>query len=89
MKYDIVGAMLIFTSAFLYAARYIAAAILLVGSKRWGAGLFEESYGYVGTGVTNWSKLALIAGLGAIVAGALVDSRRQGIEHNKPDGSDA
>jgi hypothetical protein len=84
MKYDLVGSMLIFTSAFLYAVRYITAAIFMgAGLKNWSTDLFHAAYGYVGNELTMWSRLALIGGLGLIVVGAVVDLRRKGAQHNK------
>lgn len=89
MRYDIIGSMLICAAAFLYAARYIAAAIFMTGVTNWNAELFRASYSYVGNGLTIWSTLALIAGLGAIVAGTVAHSRKQNTEHNKSDAGDS
>lgn len=74
MRYDIVGGMLLCISAFLYAARYITAAIFMGGGlNNWSADLFQASYGYVGNGLTTWSTLALFAGLGMIATGTIVN----------------
>jgi len=79
MRYDTVGGMLLFTSAFLYAARYIAAALFMgPGLKSWGVDLFQASYSYVGNGLTTWAILALIAGFATIVAGCVANSRQKG-----------
>ena len=61
------------------------AAIYMGGGKSWSAKLFQASYGYVGNCLTIWSTLALIAGLGMIVAGVAVNSRKQKIKHYKVD----
>ncbi len=85
MRYDIVGALLVCTSAFLYATRYVAAAIFMSGVKSWNAALFQASYGYVGDGLTTWSIVALIAGLGSIGVGLVVSSRKQKREPETAD----
>ncbi len=90
MRYDIVGGMLLWISAFLYAARYMAAALFMgPGLKNWDVRLFQAAYRYVGNGLTTWAMLALIAGLGVIVAGCVVNSRKQKTEPNQPDAGDA
>ena len=69
MRYDIVGGLLILTSAFLYISRYIAAALYIGSSQSWSKELFQASYEYIGNGLTIWSIVALIAGLITLVKG--------------------
>jgi hypothetical protein len=84
MRYDIVGAILLYISAFLYASRYITAAILQSGRP----GGFNSCYDYVGDGLTTWSMLALFAGLGIILWGSVMQLRKKKTKHNKPDVGD-
>ena len=74
-----VGVVLIAVAAFLFAARYLAAAIY--GSNTtgsWDAELFHGMYGYVGSGLTTAAIVALVAGIAYIVFGELTEGRRRG-----------
>ncbi|MDC0325528.1 hypothetical protein OAM01_02105 [bacterium] len=71
MKYDYVGIELLKISAFLYAARYLAAALFMgPGLNNWNHDLFEASYGYVGSGLTVIAGLAAAAGITSLVVAA-------------------
>jgi hypothetical protein len=76
MKYDRIGATLFAIAAFLYAMRYIAAALFMgPGLTNWDFSLFESAYAYVGNGLTNWAVIALVAGLIGMVVGIVKDFR--------------
>ena len=61
MRLDLLGCTLLCISAFLYAVRYIAAALYVgPGSKSWSSRLFSSSYEYVGTGLTRWAVISLL-----------------------------
>ena len=78
MKYDRIGATLFGVAAFLYAMRYIAAALFMgPGLSNWDYSLFEAAYGYVGDGLTNWAVAALVAGLVSIAVGVVKDLRSE------------
>jgi hypothetical protein len=49
-------------SAFLFATRFIAAAIWGTGFSSWNAEHFNNLLGYVDQGLTTWSFVALIFG---------------------------
>ena len=68
MKYDHVGVELLKTAAFLYAARYVAAALFMgPGLKNWDGNLFHASYNYIGNGLTVWAIISAIVGVVMIV----------------------
>ena len=72
MKYDNISAACIVSAAILYASRYIAAALFMgPGLKNWDHTLFDESYKYIGTGLTSWAIVALIAGVVAFIVGSI------------------
>jgi hypothetical protein len=73
-----VGLGLIAIAAFLYAARYVSAAIFGSGVKSWDAELFRAMYGYVGSGLTTAAIIALVAGIVFIVFGELTEGRSRG-----------
>lgn len=76
MKYDRIGSTLFAISAFLYAMRYIAAALFMgPGLTNWDFSLFEAAYGYVGNGLTNWALIALIGGFICLAVGIVKDFR--------------
>lgn len=50
-------------AAFLYAARYISAAIFGSGVQSWNSDIFSELLRYVGNSLTILSVIALIAGI--------------------------
>jgi len=76
MKYDRIGATLLAIAAFLYAMRYIAAALFMgPGLTNWDYSLFEAAYGYVGDGLTNWAVIALVASLICLTVGIVKDLR--------------
>ena len=77
MKYDRIGTTFFAIAAFLYAVRYISAALFMgPGLTNWDYPLFEAAYGYVGNGLTNWAIIALITGLVCMAVGIVKDSRR-------------
>ena len=76
MKYDRIGTTFFAIAAFLYAARYIAAALFMgPGLTNWDYPLFEAAYNYVGDGLTNWAVVALVIGLICMVVGIVKDSK--------------
>ncbi len=75
MKYDHIGTELLKIAAFLYAARYIAAAVFMgPGLSNWNADLFKSSYQYVGSELTTWAIISAIAGVVLIIV-ALIGQR--------------
>ena len=63
MSRRITGTLLLVISASLYATRYLAAAIFGSSLTNWSSELFKAMFQNVGPGLTNWSTVALIAGL--------------------------
>ncbi len=61
------GICLIFTAAFLYAVRYLSAAIFGAGVASWSEDLFQAMFRYVGSGLSVASTFALIAGIAYLV----------------------
>ena len=57
------GTLLIVTSAVLYVAHYLAAAIYGSSSPGWSSELFDAMRQYVGTELVTWSIIALSAGI--------------------------
>ena len=77
MRYDVIGGILFAVSAFLYASRYLAAALFMgPGLSNWNGTLFKAAYGYIGDGLTTWATITLIAGLGCIAVGVMKDLRQ-------------
>ena len=54
-------------AAFLYAMRYVAAAIYRSGASNFGPQSFKDAYGYIGHGLTFWAIIFAIAGLAIMV----------------------
>ena len=70
MKHEIIGSTLIFTSAFLYASRFVAAAIFMApGLNGWSHELFEDGYRYIGSDLTIFSIIALVVGIMILLIG--------------------
>lgn len=68
MKYDYVGVELLKIAAFLYAARFVAAALFMgPGLKNWDRRLFTASYEYVGTELTIAAAIAAIGGIAMVI----------------------
>ena len=61
------GALLIITSAILYASRYLAAAIYSSSFPGWSRDMFQDMLEYVGHGPVIWGIVALAAGIGYLV----------------------
>lgn len=62
-----VGALFIVIAAFLYAVRYLAAAIYGSNMSSWNKELFDHLLSYVGSGPLILSWIALIVGLGLFI----------------------
>ena len=73
MKYDLIGSVLLFISALLYAARYIATACCLAGRERWDLDAYRSAYRYVGRALTTWAIIALVLGLVSLGYGVYRD----------------
>jgi len=63
-------------AAFLFASRYLCAAVFGSGVRSWSSGLFRAMYGYVGPGLSIAASVALVAGVGYIIWGELTDRRK-------------
>jgi mannose/fructose/N-acetylgalactosamine-specific phosphotransferase system component IIC len=71
MKCDYVGIELLKIAAFLFAARYIAAALFIgPGLKNWNSALFNSSYQYVGSGLTVGAGISAAAGIAMLIVAA-------------------
>ena len=57
------GALLLAIAAFLFATRYLSAAIYGSAMNSWSMELFRNMFHNVGSGLTNWSMVTLVAGL--------------------------
>ena len=73
-------------AAFLFATRYVCAAIFGSGVKSWDAGLFHSMYGYVGSGLTTAAVVSLVVGIVYLVAGELLDVLRRGARNDASQG---
>lgn len=67
MSRRVTGVLFIAIAAFLYAARFVAAAIWGAGVTNWNTQLFSNMYDYIGNGLTIWSILALLVGAGYLI----------------------
>ena len=65
-------------SAFLFASRYITAAIFGSGVSSWNARLFAHMLGYVGNTLTVLSIIALIVGIIYLVLAERSESEAKG-----------
>ncbi len=54
-------------AAFLFASRYVCAAIFGTGVKSWDSSLFSAMYSYVGSDLTTAAVIALVAGVGYLI----------------------
>jgi hypothetical protein len=73
-----VGVVLIAIAAFLFAARYVTAAVYGSNtSGSWDAEVFRGLYSYVGSGLTTAAIVALVAGIAYIVFGELTEGGRR------------
>ena len=71
MKHDYVGIELLKIAAFLFAARYVSAAIYMgPGAHRWGTEPFEASLAYVGPGLPTGAGMAAAAGVMMLIIAA-------------------
>jgi hypothetical protein len=77
MSRRIAGVTLIGISAFLYATRFIAAAIWGSGFTSWNAEHFNNLLGYVDQGLTTWSIAGLILGLFYLLWGEISEVRNE------------
>ncbi len=58
-------------AAFLFAARYVCAAIFGSGVSSWNAFLFRNMYGYVGSGLSVAAGISLLVGIVYLVWGEI------------------
>lgn len=71
MRYDYVGVELLKIAAFLYVARYIAAALFMgPGLHSWNRGLFAAAYKYVGSDLTIIACISAIVGITLLLVSA-------------------
>lgn len=57
------GVVFCFIAAFLYATRYICAAIFGSNVSSWDSGLYSNMLDYVGNGLTTFAVISLIIGI--------------------------
>lgn len=67
------GVHLIGIGAFLYATRYISAAIWGSGYASWSAQLYSGLLGYVDQGLTTWSIISIVGGMVFLVWGEITE----------------
>jgi hypothetical protein len=65
-------------AAFLFAARFVCAAIFGSAVTSWDAEGFQAMYRYVGSGLTTAALISLVVGIVYLVAGELLDLQRRG-----------
>lgn len=70
-----VGVCFLAIAAFLYAIRYLAAAIYGIGSSSWSNELYQKMLEYVGTDLFVLSAVAAVAGIGYLVWAEMRDHR--------------
>ena len=70
-----VGAVFCAIAAFLWAARYVAAAIFMSGVLSWDGELFRAGLSYVGSPLLIGAIISLIVGIAFLAAGVLQDVR--------------
>jgi len=63
MRYDLIGSMLLFVSALLYAARHMATACFIGSRNDWSVAVYRSAYSCVGRGITPWAIAALVGGI--------------------------
>jgi len=76
MTRRIVGLGFCAIAAFLFASRYVCAAIFGSGVKSWDAGLFRAMYSYVGSGLSVAAAVALFVGIAYLIWGELSDRQK-------------
>ncbi|MBB6049158.1 hypothetical protein [Armatimonas rosea] len=68
MKLDYMGMEFLKIAAFLFAARYVAAALFMgPGLKNWDSSLFEASYRYVGNELTVLAGVCAVLGVAFLI----------------------
>jgi len=70
MKYNYVGIELLKVAAFLFAARYITAALVLGGLNYWDSNTFHASYLSIGSDLTIGAGISAAAGITALFVAA-------------------
>ncbi len=76
MKYDYIGVELLKIAAFLYVARFIAAAIYMgPGTKSWSEALFSNAYRYIGNELTVTASITGLVGLISLIVAASKNSK--------------
>lgn len=70
------GCAFVAISAFLYTARYVAAAIYLSNMQSWGPDWFQRSMSYVGQDLHLWALVALIIGVIYLILSEWSDLKR-------------
>jgi len=71
------GCVFVAIAAYLYAARFIAAANYISNMQNWGRDWFQRSMSYVGSDLHLWALVALIIGVVYLVLDEWNDLKRQ------------
>jgi mannose/fructose/N-acetylgalactosamine-specific phosphotransferase system component IIC len=74
---QIVGLGFCAIAAFLFAARYICAAIFGSNVSSWSAELFRAMYGYVGSGLSIAAGVSLLVGIAYLIRGQRTDGQEK------------
>ena len=75
MKYDRLGVEFLKIAALLYAARFIAAALMGPGLKKWEPELFNVSYQHIGKNLTSWAIVSAVIGV-LMIAAAFIQQHK-------------
>ncbi len=77
MNKRIAGFGFVSLAAFLYAIKYLTAAIYFSNVQSWGREYFSHSLHYVGPGLSVWAGLSLIIGVYYLVSAEWSEKKRQ------------
>lgn len=77
MKRRTTGCVFVVIAAYLYAVRFLAAAIYVSNMQNHGQDIFQRSMSYVGSDLHLWALFALIIGVTYLVLDEWSDWKRQ------------
>ncbi|MBZ9623786.1 hypothetical protein LGL55_16305 [Clostridium tagluense] len=67
------GVSFCFIAAFLFATRYICAAIFGSNVSSWSSGLYSSMLGYIGNGLNTFAVISLIVGIIYLIASEFIE----------------
>jgi hypothetical protein len=77
MRRRITGCVFVAIAAYLYAVRFLAAAIYVSNMQSHGSDMFQRSMSYVGSDLHLWAFAALVIGMVPLVLDEWNDFKRQ------------